>query len=240
MDLQQILSSIGLSEKQSQIYLALLELGSAGISEIAQKAEQKRTNIYNLITEMKAQGLVSEIKKGKGLIYSPCPPENLIAKAKNNLQNIESALPEFLGRYNSLKHKPKIKFYEGVAGIKTTYQQLLKTKKPIFAFGDYEKMFSWLDEKYLWTIPEERAQKKINYYVIANNGPRGREVQAKDKEQLRTTKLTTADFETEVNISDNKVAMISLRRPGSAVIIEDAAIAKTMKIIWQTWWDKLK
>jgi len=40
-------------------------------------------------------------------------------------------------------------------------------------------------------------------------------------------------FETEVNIYGNKVALISFRRPYAGVIIEDRAIAQTLKSVWK-------
>jgi hypothetical protein len=56
---------------------------------------------------------------------------------------------------------------------------------------------------------------------------------------MRETKLfRELKLDTEINVFENKVAMLSFRRPYSAVIIEDRAIAMSLKSIWDGWWNK--
>ena len=240
MNLTQTLQSLGIDDKQAAVYLAALELGTATVGEVAKKAGVKRTSVYNFLAEMKTAGLISEIKKGRTSLITPSDPQTLIARAQDNLKNIKSALPELLGLFNLPAHKPKVRFYEGVDGIKTAYQDILDTAQTIYGFSDYEKMFALMPADYLWSFPVERVNKKIKFHCIAQEGPMGRMVKKKDREQLRETRLVKTDFETEINIYGNKVAMMSFRRPGAAVIIEDAAIAKTLKSVWRAWWENLK
>ena len=47
------------------------------------------------------------------------------------------------------------------------------------------------------------------------------------------------DFETEINIYGDKVAMLSFRRPYAGVIIEDRAIAQTLKSVWKMMWESI-
>jgi len=239
MELTKTLRSLGIDDKQAAVYLAALELGTATVGEVAKKANIKRTSVYNFLPEMKTAGLVSEIKKGRTSLIIPSDPQILIARAQDNLKNVKSALPELLGLFNLPAHKPKVKFYEGVEGIKTAYQDILDTGETIYGFSDYEKMFALMPADYMWTFPPDRVKRKIKFYCIAQDGPIGREVKRKDKSQLRETRLVKTDFETEINIYGNKVTMMSFRRPGAAVIIEDAAIAKTLKSIWKAWWENL-
>ncbi|MFA7654113.1 MAG: helix-turn-helix domain-containing protein [Candidatus Magasanikbacteria bacterium] len=240
MNLTQTLTALGIDDKQAAVYLASLELGTATVGEVAKKANIKRTSVYNFLPEMKTQGLISEIKKGRTSLIIPSDPQILIARAQENLKNVKSALPELLGLFNLPAHKPKVKFYEGVEGIKTAYQDILDMGETIYGFSDYEKMFALMPTDYLWTFPAGRVEKKIKFYCIAQDGPMGQQVKQKDKTQLRETRLVKTDFETEINIYGNKVAMMSFRRPGAAVIIEDSAIAKTLKSVWKAWWDKIK
>jgi len=238
--LEKTLQTLGIDEKQVKVYLACLELGTATIQELSEKSGIKRTSIYNFLTEMKEKGFFSEIKsKGKTLII-PEDPNLLIEKAEDNLKNVKNSLPELMGIFNLPGNKPKVKFYQGEEGIKTAYADLVKEGHPIYGFSDYEKMFLSQDEEFLWTIPERRIKKGIKFYCIAKNGPRGKEAKRLDKKQLRETKLVDKiNFETEINIYGNKVSMISFRKPYACVIVEDAAIAQTLKSIWQSWWDLL-
>ncbi|MFA6486150.1 MAG: helix-turn-helix domain-containing protein [Candidatus Magasanikbacteria bacterium] len=240
MDLNQTLTALGIDDKQASVYLAALELGTATVGEVAKKANIKRTSTYNFLPEMKTAGLISEIKKGRTSLIIPSDPRILIARAEYNLKNVKIALPELLGLFNLPAHKPKVKYYEGVDGIKTAYQNILNIGETIYGFSDYEKMFALMPADYMWTFPPDRVKRKIKFYCIAHDGPMGRDVKQKDKTQLRETRLVKINFETEINIYGNKVAMMSFRRPGTAVIIEDAAIAKTLKSVWKAWWENLK
>ena len=56
------LEAFGLTEKESRVYLALLELGEAGIGEIAKKSAIKRTTLYDVVENLKKSGLVGSIK----------------------------------------------------------------------------------------------------------------------------------------------------------------------------------
>ena len=53
MEVFQVLKSIGLTEKEASVYLALLTLGTADVGEIAQKSGQKRTTCYTVIENLK-------------------------------------------------------------------------------------------------------------------------------------------------------------------------------------------
>ena len=235
------LKNLGIDEKQTKVYLACLELGQGTVGEVALKSGIKRTSIYNFLEEMKQKGLISEVEQlGKTMLVAE-DPNNLIARAERQTEELKKVLPELLGIFNLPGNKPKVKFYQGVEGIKTAYDDILKTGENTYGFSDYEKMFALLPADYLWTFPTDRIKNKIKFYCIAQDGPKGREVKQKDKTQLRETKLVKdINFETEINIYGNKVAMMSFRRPGAAVIIEDAAIAQTLKSIWKAWWKNLK
>ncbi len=240
MDLTQTLTALGIDDKQAAVYLAALELGTATVGEVAKKSGVKRTSVYNFLPEMKQLGLISEIKKGRTSLVVPSDPQVLIVRAQENLKNIKSAIPELMGLFSLPAHKPKVKFYEGVEGIKTAYQDILDTGETIYGLSDYEKMFTLIDADYLWSFPSERTKRKIKFFGIAQDGPMGRAVKQKDKAQLRETRLVKSNFETEINIYGNKVAMMSFRRPGAAVIIEDSAIVQTLKSVWKAWWENIR
>jgi hypothetical protein len=150
-------------------------------------------------------------------------------------------MPALQGMYNVPAQKPKVWFYEGKEGIKKVYEKLLLEKGPIYAFSDYEKMMRTMESDYMWEFPQKRTKKKIKFYCIAKDGPIGKKVKSLDAQQFRETKLVKeVEFETEINISDDKVFLISFKEPGAGVIIEDIAIANTQKSIWQMLWKNLK
>jgi len=239
-DINTILQNLGLTEKESRIYLSCLEIGSGTVQEVATKSGVKRTNIYNLLGEMKKKGLLSEVKQDKKTLLIPENPGVLVKRAQNNLKNIQNSLPEIMGIFNIPGSKPKVKFFEGVEGLKRAYNDIIETGETNYGFSDYEKMFQAIDADWLWEFPSKRVTKKIFFYCIAKDGSQGKKMKSKDKEHLRQTKLTEdLRLDTEINVYGNKVSFHSFRRPYAAVIIEDRAIAESIKSIWQGWWNLL-
>jgi sugar-specific transcriptional regulator TrmB len=224
------LTSLGIDEKQAKVYLACLELGSATVNELAQKASIKRTSIYNFLKDQKFKELFSEIEKAGKILLVPQNPKILVEKARNNLETIKLAIPELTSLFNLPVEKPRVLFYQGEEGIAAVYQDLLSEGKVVYGFSDYEKMFESM----------KRAKKKIKFFCIAKNGPMGQKVKRADEKELRETKLVESiQFETEINIYGNKISLISFRKPFACVIIEDFAISQTLKSIWQSWWNTL-
>ncbi len=236
------LTKLGIQPRQAEVYLACLELGSATIQELAQKSKVKRTSIYNFLEEMKNLGLLTEIKKNKKLLLAPENPETVLKRAQERLNEVQKALPEILSIFNRPTKKPKVRFYQGLEGLRAAYADYSVPDGKIYGFTDYEKMFETLPEDFLWQAgPEARVKNKCFFYCIAKDGPKGRLIKDKDQQQLRKTRLVPdIDFETEINIYENKVSLISFRKPYAAVIIEDKAIAQTMKSIWNLVWNSIR
>ena len=240
-NLAKSLKSLGIEEKQAKVYLACLELGTATIQELADKSKVKRTSIYNFLEEIKDLGLVTEVKEGKKLILVAENPELVLKRAQRRLELVQAELPEFLSIFNRPAKKPKVRFYQGQEGLKKVYEDYTIQDQPIYGFSDYEEMFSALPEDFLWPIAKNRVQKNAFFYCIAKNGKQGKIVKSKDKDQLRKTKLVDdIQFETEINIYSNKVSLISFKKPYAAVIIEDQAIAQTLKSVWDLVWKNIK
>ena len=241
MNLTQQLENLGIDDKQASVYLACLELGASTVQELAKKSGIKRTSIYNFLDEMKQIGLITEVMEDHHILIVPEDPEVLLRRAKSQTKQIEGLMPELKSIFNLPGNKPKVRYYEGEEGLKKAWDDMLASGDKIYGYSDYEKMFDSLPEEILWYVPETRVKNRQLFFCIAKDGERAREVKTKDKEQMRETRLIkNLELDTEINIYGNKVLMLSFRRPYTAVIIEDRAIALSMKSIWELNWNNLK
>lgn len=234
------IQALGLDAKEAKVYVAALELGNATIQELSEKSGVKRTSIYNFLDAMKQRKLLAEIKKDGKVFIQPGDPEMLVLHAEQQLKKAKLAIPFLSELYREPTNKPKVKFFLGTESLKNLYKEIWSKGEPIYGYTDFEKMLETMDEQYMWNFADLRAKLGIPFHVIAKDGPKARVVQTKDAQQKRVTKLVKGGaFETEVNIYGKWVALASFRRPYAGVIIEDVAIAKTMKAIWQMLWDRL-
>lgn len=240
-NLTTILQNLGLNEKEAKVYLACLELGSATVQEVSDKAGVKRTSVYNFLEDMKARGFITEVKQGKKMLLIAEDPHTLLKKADEQKKQLEEILPEFLSIYNLPCEKPKVRFYQGIAGLKQIYEDTLKEGSPIYLISDYERMFEAVEQEWMWHYAKRRTEKEIKAFSIAKEGPQAQEVKTRDAEQLRETRFVKeVDFETEINIYGGKVALLSFRSPYAGVIIEDRAIAQTLRSMWKIIWNQAK
>jgi hypothetical protein len=77
--------------------------------------------------------------------------------------------------------------------------------------------------------------------TIAKDGPWARKAEARSEEHMREMKIVkNIEFDTEINIYENKAAILSFERPFAGLIVEDVAIARTLKSVWLMLWSSIK
>ena len=111
------LKNIGLSEKESKVYLASLKFGEANVGDIAEEAGLKRPTTYVVLDELRKKGLVLKIPGAKKVIYKAKTPDELYEQSVSNVNEFEKFLPKL--RAMSPSKKPiKTLYFEGVDGFK--------------------------------------------------------------------------------------------------------------------------
>ncbi len=242
-----ILQSFGFSEKEIDVYLALLELGKGTVSYISQKAGINRTTGYDILSSLVNKKLVSisgKEPKQEYVAESPVAIINYlnykIEEKQNNIKEAEKILPE-LTLLHAKENQPKIRFYEGVKGLKHVYEDTLTSSESIRAYATVDDMHKALPD-YFPTYYKRRVQKNISIRAIVPATPLGRERKEHDKEEKREIAFIPSDqyyFSPEINIYDNKV-MIASWREKLGIIIESAEIADAMKKIYELAWERAK
>lgn len=236
-----ILRGLGLTENQTAVYFAALELGQATVQDLARKSGVKRTSIYNFIDELKERQLLTETKKRRRGLYAAAHPQQLIEMERTRIKELEDALPELLSIHNKSRKRPRVTFYEGVSGIQDVYGDMLKDKKEILAWEDLEHMKIALPPSFYEYFPAERARRGITFKSILRDSSVAHEMVKRQVGLLRESKfIQTGDLKTEINIYSNKVALMSFRSdPPFAVLIEDPSIAETLRVAWTELWNRL-
>src|SRR5688500_13070795 len=76
--MEEIFTKIGLTAKETRIYLILLESGSQTAAELARASGEKRTNIYMLLEGLQQKGVVIASDEQPIRGYSACDPAKLM------------------------------------------------------------------------------------------------------------------------------------------------------------------
>jgi sugar-specific transcriptional regulator TrmB len=110
MNLNKIVN-LGLSEKETKLYLAALQLGTASITQLSLKAKIKRPTAYLVIAELLKKNLLIPIPKGKNIHYQASDPINLDKEIERKKIALSKLLPELNNLYRSNYKPSKIKDY---------------------------------------------------------------------------------------------------------------------------------
>lgn len=247
MDNQQLLQTLGLTDKESAIYKLLLELGKVQAGVLIKKTGLKRATVYKSLYTLEEKGLVKQedIKKKKH--FTPLSPDNLLKlsdeqfeKQQRARDDLRSLLPELNSTYVLTVEKPIVKFYEGHEGIMKANLEILAEKKEILAYVYADETIDHELDSFWKKYYKIRMQDKIYVRSISPNNKASVEYKKRDKDELRTTYLVPQDkfpITIEKNIVGNKVAFFSQENGKLiATIIENKLIADTERAIFELAW----
>ena len=87
--MEELLEKIGLTNAESKVYLALLELGSSTAGPIIDKAKITPSKVYELLDKLQRKGLASVVTKENTRHYEAASPERLIDYLEERERNLK-------------------------------------------------------------------------------------------------------------------------------------------------------
>src|SRR3989344_8515453 len=149
-----ILEKIGLSKSEIQVYLAGLKLGPSLANTLSKETKLSRPLIYHILELLEAKGLVSKLGHKHGrrfIIEPPSRLKSILERKRKELEKVEQQLDKAAVELESLyspRVKPsRIRFYEGLEGLKNIAQDTLLVKNTeILALVPTENTFSLFDD----------------------------------------------------------------------------------------------
>ncbi len=239
---RKLLEMSGFSDKETAVYLALLELGKGTVTEISRKSGVSRTHCYLFSSELISKNLISVSGKEPKQEYvseSPMKLKEFLEKKfltqKKVFEETEQIIPELVSMHKT-GNRPRVRFYEGLEGIKEVYEDTLTSHEELKGFLTYEELHKAL-ANYFPDYYQRRAKKGILGRGIVTDTPEGRERAKFNEREVREIRFVPEEyyFYPEINIYDNKV-MIASWREKLGIIIESDEIADALKKIWKLAW----
>jgi sugar-specific transcriptional regulator TrmB len=236
MNLKASLKQFGLNKKQTDTYIACLELGEASAYKISQHTKLPRSTCYEVFNELIKRKLVTTFRKKKVKYYTVNNIKEAIEHEKSNLSNLEGALPEFNALYKSGTEKPNVRLYEGISGMKTVVNEIDNEADEVLGISNAEMLihFGPFWEKHI----QKRVANKIPARTIITDSEKARERAEKGPKELRTVKIIPAKFvhNSTIVIWKNKVAVFTYKKEMMAFIIESSEYAKSQKQMFEFMW----
>jgi sugar-specific transcriptional regulator TrmB len=133
------LKAIGLSEKETQAYITLLELGEAPVKDITLKSELNRVTVYPVLKSLMEKGFVSQFSQDRKTFFKAIDPKQILDIIKEKENKIKSVLPLLEARKGSIKSKTSIEIFRGPKGISAFLEKLYSgEEKQFYAYGSID------------------------------------------------------------------------------------------------------
>ncbi len=128
--MENLLQDIGLTQYESKVYIALLDLGEASSGEILDKAEIHTGKIYQIVESLKNKGFAGEVKKNGVRKFFATDPQRIqqfldakIGTIREQQTQFTQLLPNILAKIGTNKTKTHIEIFTGWNGLKHAFEK---------------------------------------------------------------------------------------------------------------------
>lgn len=252
--IETFLRNLGLSDNEIRVYLYLLTHGESIASIISKRLEIKRATVYPILESLEKGELISTFEKNGVTHFDAVEPDDIIylceqrvsqmQRLKEKAENLHKEFRKLRdqGKMPKLEIRGKIKYYEGMDAVTDLINETLDEKHDeqlCFGLNTYHTELSGNDWKQ-YTV--KRVARKMNVRSIQPDTPQAIDYKARDREELRETRLVPAkDFpgNSEINIIGDMIAMFTMRgQVPMGMKMYNKDLAQALRSIFELAWER--
>jgi HTH-type transcriptional regulator, sugar sensing transcriptional regulator len=240
MRIEKVLSEVGLTKNKAAIYLVSLELGPASVQQIADRVKLPRTTVHEILSGLLRMGLVSFVNRGRTRVYTAEKPQKLKVLLKQKEALVDSILPELASITNTRGIKPRVRFFEGVEGIKTVFEDTLTseddTLRGVLSMADLYKIPG---KEYMEDYVKRRVEAGFKLNVVRSKTTEAENTWATSMRENRELRYAPEGmvFPMTIYIYDfRKVGLIGTEKENFGMIIESEDLYTTIKNMFEIMW----
>jgi len=224
------LKRLGLSESDIKVYLELLKLGTATVTQLAEASGVHRTNIYAILDKLKNMGLATYFYEAHNMKFKAADPKNLLNYLKESEESIQGILPDLQKIHEIVRERIGVEIFRGSKGIMSAFKDIIREKKECLGFG-----ISGYFRK-LMSVQAKQWLRDVEHYKIWN-----RYIYAEGTELIHPyfeVRTLPADYMSPVHtqIYGNKVLVTIWEPEMVAILITSKQIADNyrnhFKLLW--------
>lgn len=255
----QDLLELGLTERESKVYLALAQLGTVGVSDILKIATVPKSKIYEILQTLSEKGLCFEKNSGYGKRYQAVDPakalHGLIRKREDELAQLKKKTDQTVEKILEIYRDPSLgepfEFIQIVKNpdhimklssewTKSAKKEILEFVKPPFvsspeALKDEPKVSEMLIEKGV------RIRLLIEPTVLSNRIVREGLI---EENKIGAECRFAENLPLKMGMTDSIKVLILMMDPimfkplSTALFIEHPGLASTLKFYFEFIWEK--
>ncbi len=223
------LKQAGLTENESKVYLALIDLGPSLAGQISRKTGLHRRTVYDITEMLIKKGLIGYILQNNKKLFQASNPNRILEIIQEKQNLLTPLVQELSEKYKKTKQKEQTNFYKGKEGLKNIFEDQLEAKE-ILILGASPKAYEILEFYFHW-YDKKRKSKKIKTKIITTN-------KSIKNISLAEIKYLPQKYSNPValNIYDDKTAIILWATEPIAILIKNKEIAEAYKQYFELMW----
>ena len=244
--MQDSLTKIGLTSKEAQIYLYLLENGYRTAAQLADAIGEKRTNIYMLLEGLKEKQVLTVDESKRVRVFGAADPgqlQKLLQREQEKQQQalgaLKVVLPQLRVQYSLTSDKPGVTHTAGEEGYKLLLDDMVRstTEVLLVASNDVPPNSSVLDE--LRNRLYKRKEAGVRTRALFHSDEKRDSHKAEFAERgIELRFLGEQPFRGEVVVYEDNVTFTVYEPSLVVTVVTNKAIADTMRIMFEALWDK--
>ena len=239
--LRPLLRRIGLDERETEVYLALLPMKIGRASSVAKAAKQSRSHTYLVLRSLEEKGLASEIERGGILHFVAESPQRLLSFLQDKEEEIrsvkplvEGALPFLQSLTTPLVGEPRITKQKGIDAMKQAYRDALSSE--YCALFNPETMYRTFSRSIVHILfgQQERLEGRD---LLVSGSFAERFIEETEQNHRYEIRLlpSTCRFQTDTIVSGDTLILFAYDEEKTVIRIENKNIADTFR----SWFDAL-
>lgn len=238
---KEILKQIGLTDYESEVYLALLSNGQMSAYELAEKAGLYRQVTYDSLKRLAEKGYVSSVQEGKTKLFKAIDPKLILEFLNEKTESYKQLLPELVKLDNASKQPLSVETYKGKNVVRVALRDIINTLKE----GGGTVLCTAVDESVPFsnyqTVTDQYERDMLHYKikerVIIKEKTKG--IFQKGTSTYR--KIPEKFFnENPVQIYGNNVQIIVWGNPDYLIIIRNKGVAESYRKQFELLWSIAK
>lgn len=229
----------GLSEKEAQVYLALLEVGEGSISQLAEKTSLNRSSVYQVLDTLEEKALVAVSETPNVQKFVAASPEVLLSNLERHTQDLEKKIqkseriiPYLKEKQVTKNTKPRVRVYDGALGLISAMNETLMTEERLLrSFTSGENLLKFIPD-YMLEWSQTRMDRGITIRTIFVDNEESKLIEQMSPSMAENVFVPKDNYPFPVDsmIWDNKVGyLITEKEKLTSIIIEGKEIATVTK-----------
>ena len=181
------LETLGLTEKESRVYLALLPYRDIGSSKLIRATGLHGQFVYDSLSKLEELGLVRHVIQNGRKKFSANTPNRLLSLIEEKRLSAQSIAKELQSRFAGAREQD-FEVFQGDSAFAAHQLDLMKRSPEGSAIdviaSETERFFVTMDAEGVWEESEQiRMQKKIRIRYLGSEAQRTR-LQGREKKEL--------------------------------------------------------